>query len=318
VFKVGVMKIIGLCIIFAVASARPVFAQVTVEVTQEQQQFLPAESHEVAVRITNRSGRPLRFGTEPDWLTFSIDSREGVVVPKLADAPVMGEFLLESSKVAIKRVDITPYFSVTQPGRYEIVANVRIPEWNRDVASPPKGFNLIDGSKLWEQDVGVPGSSTNANFPPEVRKYTLQQANYLKGQIRLYVRITESSGKTLKVFPVGSIVSFSHPEPQVDKMSNLHLLYQNAPHDYSYTICDLNGELLVRQTYEYVDKRPRLRLNNEGDISVVGGVRRITENDVPPSKDDDDTSDSATPGAAGQTTNRVELVKVPKTTNGHE
>jgi len=310
----GAMNKLALCLSLLIACAGPVCAQVTVEVTQEQQQYLPGEEMEVAVRITNRSGRPLHLGAEENWLTFSLDSREGLVVPKMSDPPVAGEFVLESSKVAIKRVALAPYFSLTQPGRYEIMACVHSSDWNRDVMSAPKPFNLIEGAKLWEQEVGVPGSETNANTTPEVRKYILQQANYLKSQIRLYVRITESSGKTVKVFPVGSIVSFSHPEPQVDKASNLHLLYQDRPHSYSYTVCDLQGEVIARQTYDYVDKRPRMRLNDEGEISVIGGTRRITSNDVPPPKEDEETSDTFTP-PAGQTqpTNRVDKVKGSKT-----
>src|SRR5215813_6939117 len=97
-------------------------AQVTVEVTQEQQQFLPGEELKAVVRITNLSGQTLHLGGEDDWLTFALESREGTVVPKVGEAPVLGEFVLESSKVAIKRVDLAPYFSLAQPGRYQIVA----------------------------------------------------------------------------------------------------------------------------------------------------------------------------------------------------
>jgi hypothetical protein len=306
------MRIIGLWISLLIATAGPLCAQVTVEITQEQQQFLPGEALEVAVRITNRSGRPLHLGADDDWLTFTIDSREGLVVPKMTDPPVAGDFVLESSKVAIKRLDLAPFFALTQPGRYEILATVRIPEWKRDVPSAPKSFNLIEGSKLWEQEVGVPNSAGDANASPEVRKFILQQANSLHGQIRLYVRIMDSSGKTLKVFPVGPMVSFSRPEPQVDKFSNLHLLYQYGPHNYSYTVCDLKGDIIARQTYQYVDSRPRLRLNDAGEITVVGGIRHLAANDVPAPKDEE--SSPAPPPVSGTTatTNLSEAVKSPK------
>src|SRR6266404_1133840 len=72
----GSMKKMGLWSTFLLALPLPVLAQVTVEVTQQQQQFLPGEAMEVAVRITNRSGRPLHLGAGEDWLTFTIDSRE--------------------------------------------------------------------------------------------------------------------------------------------------------------------------------------------------------------------------------------------------
>jgi len=68
------MKTLGLCLALWLASLAGVTAQVTVEVLQEQDQFLPGEALPVAARITNRSGRPLTLGNEQDWLTFSIES----------------------------------------------------------------------------------------------------------------------------------------------------------------------------------------------------------------------------------------------------
>jgi hypothetical protein len=117
------MKMSGFCLGLLLSSAVAASAQVTVEVTQEQQQFLPGEELKVAVRITNLSGQTLYLGGEEDWLSFALESREGVVVPKTGEAPVLGEFALESSKVAIKRVDLAPYFTLTRSGAYQVVCN---------------------------------------------------------------------------------------------------------------------------------------------------------------------------------------------------
>src|SRR5262249_12414012 len=146
-----------------------------------------------------------------------------------------------------------------QPGRYEIVAAVRIPTWDRLVSSKPKGFDIIEGAKLWEQDVGLPGSVTASNASPEVRKYILQEANYLKTHLHLYFRLTDATGtRALRVFPIGQMVSFSRPEAQVDNLSNLHVAYQTGPRYFSYTVFNPDGDLVTRQTYEYVNSRPRL------------------------------------------------------------
>ena len=157
-------------------------AQVTVEVTQPQDQFLPGEALPVIVRIMNLSGQTLHFGGDPDWLTFSVESREGVVVPKVADLPVLEPFDLPSSKMASKRMDIGPCFPVTQVGRYNIIANVRIKEWGREIASAPKGMDVIEGVGLWQQEFGVPRAPGQTNGSPEIRRYVLQQANYVKGR----------------------------------------------------------------------------------------------------------------------------------------
>ena len=85
-------------------------AQITVEVVLDQQQFLPAESLPVAVRITNRSGQPMHLGVETNWLTFSVSAVDNFIVPRIADPPVLGEFDLDSGKMATKRLDLAPYF----------------------------------------------------------------------------------------------------------------------------------------------------------------------------------------------------------------
>src|SRR4029077_4212453 len=106
-------------------------AQITVEVTQDQDQFLPGESLPVAVRITNRSGQTLHLGNNDTWLTFSVESRDGVIINRLGNVPVDGEFALDSSKRATKRVDLAPYFNLVTPGRYSITATLNIKEWNQ-------------------------------------------------------------------------------------------------------------------------------------------------------------------------------------------
>src|SRR5690242_21888625 len=102
-----------------------VSAQVTVDLSMDQEQFLPSESVPLAVKITNQSGQQLHLGAEPDWLTFSVEAADGFVVIKNSEVPVLGEFDLESSQMAIKRVDLQPYFSMTKPGRYRVRSEER-------------------------------------------------------------------------------------------------------------------------------------------------------------------------------------------------
>jgi len=126
----------------------------------------------------------------------------------------------------------------------------------------------------------VPNSATT-NTAPEMRKYILQQANYIKGQLRLYARVADANDKPIKVFALGPTVSFSRPQPLVDKASNLHVLYQNGARTYSYTELNPDGDVIARRFFEYVSSRPRLREDDQGNISVLGGVRRATSEDVP-------------------------------------
>lgn len=257
-------------------------AQVTVDVTLEQEQFLPGESLPTAVRITNRSGQTLRFGSEPDWLVFSIESSDGFVVVKTSEVPVLGEFTVESSQMATRRVDLAPHFVLSRTGRYKVTATVRVREWDTLLNSSPRALDIINGAKLWVQEFGVPLAPGVTNEVPEVRKYILQQANYLRTQLRLYLRLTDASeSRLIKVFPIGPMVSFSRPEPQLDKFSNLHLLFQDGARSFNYTVVNPDGEVLLRQTYDYIHSRPRLQMDDSGKFVVAGGVRRPAPNDFP-------------------------------------
>lgn len=254
-------------------------AQVSVELSLDQNDFLPSEAVPLAVKITNRSGQQLHLGADADWLTFNVESSDGFVVIKNAEVPVTGEFDLETSQLAIKRVDLQPYFSMTKPGRYHVIATLHIRDWSAQMASAPQHFDVIAGAKLWAQDFGVPSATNGA---PEVRKYTLEQANYLKEQLRLYVQVSDSAESTVyKVSALGPMVSFSHPEAQVDRQSRLNVLWQTGAQSFSYSIVNPDGSLAATDYYDNFYSRPRLAVNDNGDVVVLGGTRRPKPTDLP-------------------------------------
>jgi len=254
-------------------------AQMLVEVRLDQDQFLPGEAIPVAVRVANHSGQTLHMGDSADWLTFTIESTDGLIVSKNGEAPVYGEFDLESSHIATKHVDLAPYFNLPKAGRYQITATVHVKGWDKEFSNPPKAFDLIEGTRLWEQTFGVP--STNTTAEPEMRKFIVQQANYLS-RITLYLRLMDANEThVIRLVPIGPLLSFSRPEPQVDSQSNLHLLYQNGPHTFSYTVYDPNVDVILHQTYGYGNLRPKLSRDDNGKVFVLGGVRVSEPDDYP-------------------------------------
>ena len=264
-------------------------AQVTVEVVTDQDQFLPSETVPVAVKITNRSGQPLHLGAVANWLTFDVQSADDFMVVKNAEVPVLGEFDLGSSQMATKRVDLKPYFNLIRPGRYKVVATVRIKDWNMEVASPEKSFDVVDGVELWSQDFGLPQTGGATNTAPEVRKYTLEKASYLRGQLRLYVRVSdEAESHVFNVFSLGKMVSFNEPDTQLDRVSNLHVLWQSGASFFTYAVVNPDGGLVKQEIYDYVTTRPRLNMNDDGTVTVIGGVRRLNPSELPMVKSPDE------------------------------
>lgn len=274
------LSILGLAL-FSLFSAP---AQVvSVQLTLGQEQFLPGESLPVTVRIVNSSGQSLHLGADAKWLTFTVESADdNFVVMKNADPPVTGEFNLGSSEAATKRVDLMPYFAMTRAGHYRVVAMVHITEWGTDVRSTAKEFDVIDGARLWSQDFGMPAPAGVTNQPPIVRKYILEEANYLRNQLRLYLLVSDQSGtRILKVSAIGPMVSFSRPVAQLDRASNLHVLYQSGAQSFIYSVVNPDGNITKQELYDYLGTRPRLAVDDAGDIVEQGGVRRVKSGELP-------------------------------------
>src|SRR5437016_13045679 len=116
------LPFVGCCFAFTPLAS----AQVRVELTFEQDQFLAGESVPVGVRITNFSGQTLHLGKDSDWLRFTVEGRDDYIVPTTGDPPVVGEFDVESSTVATRRIDVAPYFALTRPGRYLVTATLKL------------------------------------------------------------------------------------------------------------------------------------------------------------------------------------------------
>ena len=272
------MKKIFVFVLAAVALLRA-SAQVNVELAMDQDQFLPNESVRLAVKIINRSGQTLHLGATPDWLTFSVESEDNAVVIKNSEVPVVEPFDLESSQMATKHVDLQPYFAMGRPGRYKVIATLRIPEWSASMVSAPKHLEIVSGVELWSQDFGV---TLAPQTPPEARKYTLIEANYLKQQLQLYLQVsTRDMARVFKVTALGSLVSFAAPEAQVDRVSDLHVLWQTGAQAFSCIIVNPDGAILSRDIYDVTTARAHLALDADGTVVVQGGVRRPKPSDAP-------------------------------------
>ena len=252
-------------------------AQVSVEVITEQDQFLRDESLRVKLRISNRSGQALKLGQDADWLSFDIKHLDGVAVERVAEMPSIGEFELASGEAGSKTFDLMPYFDFNQAGRYQITATLRVKQWGNEITSQPVTVEISRGAKVWEQEFGVPGTGE----PPEVRKYALVQAMYQR-RLQLYLRISDpSENVTYKVVPLGPLVSFARPEAQLDAQSRVHVLFQSGARMFIYHLIAPRGTNELRQFHEYTATRPRLSIDRNGRISVVGGQQIVTKQDIP-------------------------------------
>jgi hypothetical protein len=283
------MKRIGLLAALVWLAACPVEAQVngvTAELKLDQEQYLPGEDLQLKVRILNRSGQEITLGTENDWVILSITGENNSICSKLGDMPVKGEFSLLSGEVGTRKLNPTPYFDFRQPGRYHITAQVRIPQWQQEITCKPAAFTVANGvplPNLSDLQFGLPAPAGATNAAPEVRRYSLLKVSYIK-ELELYFRLTDSVGRTLRVFPIARMTSFSEPEAQIDRFNNLNVLVQVGARAFSYCVINPEGQWVARQTHVYTATRPHLRIDADGKIFVGGGARSFSQEDFPPSE----------------------------------
>ncbi len=253
-------------------------AQVEVEIRCAQKRFLPSESIPLSVRIGNLTGMPLKLGTWPGWLSFSVEQMPAGVVKKIGDISESGEFTLEQSTVGTIKYDLSSVFEIDQMGNYRVTATVTPLEGGESFTSAPFPIEVVNGTRIEDRTFGY----TLPDGTIEQRKYILQQANYLK-QLQLYLRVTDrSESHTYKVISLGGLVSFKRPEFLVDKQSRFHILHQYSATESRYHVIDPDGTVITKEIRVGGDRRPQLRVNDEGLVAVIGGVRRLDKSDVPP------------------------------------
>jgi hypothetical protein len=274
------MKYLALTLLMC--SAALASAQIKVELVLERKQYLPNEPLFVGARIINHSGQTLKFGKDSKWLSFHVDPTGNAVVQQTAPVPVEGEFEVQSSFMGTRRVDLTPCFDFSKPGRYYVTATVRVDEWGQQISSEPKTIEIFPGTTVWEQSFGVPNSIDKAGVP-EIRKYSLLKANHVD-QKRVYVQVADEYGsKVFAVFPVAPVISSREPAVLLDRGNNLHILAPIGRQSFGYYVVNPSGSLVVRQRHDYLEtSAPRLSSAPDGSVGISGGYRKVTADDLPP------------------------------------
>jgi hypothetical protein len=272
------LKVLSALVLF-LTLAPSAQAQVRVELLLDQKQYLLKEPLPVGVRIINHAGQVLSIsGT--NWLSFTIEDREKFVVKRSTELVPPQAVTIESTYMGTQWIDIGQAFDFRENNNYTLRARVRIEQWGEDVYSDPVVFEIIKGTKLWDQEFGVPAPS---GAPPEIRKYILQQANYLK-ELQLYARVTDASERMVyRVIRLAPMVQVSQPEAQIDTLNRLHVLTQVGLRQFLHVVLDHNGDVTLRNTYEAPSHRLQLRVSDSGGVFVAGGIRLLRKDDVPPS-----------------------------------
>jgi hypothetical protein len=253
----------------------------------EQKQLLPDEKMYLKLTIENRSGQDLMLGATSDWITFTVLGENNRPVPELGTNQVYieGETKLTEGSSASRDFNLTPCFDFRQPGHYTVKGTIKFPQWPQGLAVTPVSFSIVNGIRLANQPPGPVGVTLlhgPGNQPPPARIYILEKSDAM-GSMKLYLRLTDASGsQTLRLIPLGPYFSYSDPDVKLDRYNDLHVLHQTDAKAFTYCVIDTLGQILERQTYQYTDRRPALRADADGGVTVAGGARVVSASDLPP------------------------------------
>ena len=278
--KIAGMLMKWLCLVLSALVLIPhTLAQVDVSLSFKKDFYLADEFILAELTIVNFSGKTLVFGEQPNWLTFSVESSRDTLVARQKELDIMGRFEIPNAGRGIRRVHLVPAFRMVDQGRYRIKATVEVPELELRMSTQEAELGILTANVLWEREFGW--VSEGLGSEPEVRRYELMRSVSEKS-IELYVKVSDQyRERVFGVYSLGNVVSFGQPERQVDRLSNLHVLFQNGARTFRYAIIKPDGRLLLQQRWDYSDTRPRLKLGDQGLIEVVGGLRQLSFDDIP-------------------------------------
>jgi hypothetical protein len=259
----GLLILVGIC--------GPVHAQLRVDIEFRRSLYLRYEPVLAFVTITNQTGQDIELADSGNhkWFSFQIETGDGRLIP-----PGTAEYTIDPIQIpagqAIRRViNLTPLYPMGEYGMYRVKAAVFSAQAGRYFSSPALNVEITEGRIIWQQNVGVPeGAPGGAG----TRTVTLL-AHRLPNSAQLYLRIEDQeNGKVFCTHQMGRYVAFGEPEIHLDGENNIHLFQNTAPRSFLYSKVSISGQVLERKQYTSGDRRPTMRVNPGGEVTIVGGT----------------------------------------------
>ncbi len=219
------------------------------------------------VSIRNLSGRDivLRDEGSQNWFGFEVTQQGGRQVAPRSTTYSLQPLDLRAGEMVSRTINVTPLFALQELGTYRMRSVIYFADLGRHYAS---GFGVIDiaeGRVLRKQTVGVPDSR-------ETRDVSLMAFRMPEGE-RLYIRIIDpDSGIVYCNTKLGRLLTTDSPQMLFGRDNLIHVLHPAAPRQFLYTEIGLDGKVLDRKTYLAPKTNPRLVVNADNVVSVVGGV----------------------------------------------
>ncbi len=203
------------------------------------------------------------------WLDFLVTDSKGRPVT-IENVLQVDPLYMPSGDVKNIKVDMTPLFSMRDPGRYKIQAVVHI-QGEQQMISKPIWVYLDRGRLMWQD---------KRRYGNEVLQYVLLSFNPEPAKSRLYLRVENpDANRVYSTQNLGYMTQVVSPKCFFDDEGVIHVMHTVGRGSYGYTRADPRGNLLTRKIYDSnPNDPPRLRQHPDGSVLVYGGMQRGKDN----------------------------------------
>jgi len=253
-------------------------AQVRISLSSERSNYLLFENSPFTVEVTNESGEPLNFSSDPktghSWLAFIILRVDGSKIRAESTFSTKDRSLQQGESFSI-RVNITPYYSLRETGQYTIQAVVK-PDGMNSFITSKLTFNVSKGENIWQRDRMVDGKRT-----------TYSIIRFLEDETSCYIRVEEpEENLVLCTTRTGSLLANSAPTTLFDANGELHLLQSLAARTYRYSKISEGGKIVFQEDRVAGATIPTMASMPDGSVQFTGGVNQKELQQRPSLSDD--------------------------------
>ena len=242
-------------------------AQLGVEMSLNNTDYVSHESVKATVKVHNRSGQDVVL--PQGWLTFDVYNGSRMLSGHRGAAGGMPPFVLGAGKSITKVVSINSLYPVYDWGNYRVNASVYYPPLRNYFTSKPKRFTVTDPKPFWSESIGV---SQGRNKLSSFRIYELIEHRGLK-RTEIYVRLRDAKGgRIYATYSIGRYINVTKPQATIDSQNRLHVMQMAGRQIYQHSTINSEGSFLGAQYYKGGRERPTLMIDGSGIVKVKGGT----------------------------------------------
>ena len=255
--------------LLAFTALAPAHAQFAVSVAIKRRLFILHEPILATVTLTNMTGREVTLAdtAEFQWFGFQISGSNETNIPPRNARYAVEPIQLRPGETVKRTVNLTELYQLGEFGLMRVRAAIHFADTGKFHVSKPEIIEMTEGTKQWQQTVGVPSGGGT-------RMFTLLSHQQDEKKM-LYIRCEDPDSGTIHcTFPVGRMIEGIAPQAAFDAVNCLYVLQLIGQRAYILTKVGLDGQFLGQTHYAAPKSRPTLRKLADGTLQIIGGVKQ--------------------------------------------